>query len=125
MGYSMLEFPGKLPGFLSPSLGMKWEGKPHGLATSQRFTRSARHRPSHTWRSSPESPYSDFASEVLAPYAPPEKGKKLASELAEGCRAMMATTGRSYRDGGWMSSASSDWALYTASPLRALESEHC
>ena len=53
----------------------------------------------------------------------PEKKKtRLAAELANGRLAMMAIIGMFFQD-GLTGSAWGDWALYTASPLRAFESE--
>merc|ERR1712232_948449 len=53
---------------------------------------------------------------------PAEKTKKLSAELANGRLAMMAIIGMFFQD-GLTGSAWGDWALYTASPLRAFESE--
>ena len=50
------------------------------------------------------------------------KTKKLNAELANGRLAMMAIVGMLFQD-GLTGSAWGDWALYTASPLRAFESE--
>merc|ERR1712222_291849 len=51
-----------------------------------------------------------------------KKEKKLAAEIANGRLAMMAIIGMFFQD-GLTGSAWGDWALYTASPLRAFESE--
>merc|ERR1719401_675534 len=48
--------------------------------------------------------------------------KKLSAEIANGRLAMMAIIGMFYQD-GLTGSAWGDWSLYTASPLRAFESE--
>eukprot|EP00933_Yihiella_yeosuensis_P078757 TRINITY_DN905_c0_g2_i1.p1 TRINITY_DN905_c0_g2~~TRINITY_DN905_c0_g2_i1.p1 ORF type:complete len:1026 (+),score=256.07 TRINITY_DN905_c0_g2_i1:76-3153(+) len=50
------------------------------------------------------------------------KKKKLSAELANGRLAMMAIIGMFFQD-GLTGSAWGDWSLYTASPLRAFESE--
>merc|ERR1712241_1204275 len=51
---------------------------------------------------------------------PEEKKTKLAAELANGRLAMMAIIGMFFQD-GLTGSAWGDWALYTASPLRAFD----
>merc|ERR1712210_184953 len=53
---------------------------------------------------------------------PAERQSKLAAELANGRLAMMAIIGMFFQD-GLTGSAWGDWAVYTASPLRAFESE--
>ena len=60
----------------------------------------------------------DFGFKVLTSSDPNEKTKKLAAELANGRLAMMAIIGMFFQD-GLTGSAWGDWALYTASPLRA------
>merc|ERR1712004_908515 len=64
----------------------------------------------------------DFGFKVLTSSDPAEKQKKLAAELANGRLAMMAIIGMFFQD-GLTGSAWGDWALYTASPLRAFENE--
>jgi len=59
---------------------------------------------------------------VLTSSDPAEKQKKLAAEIANGRLAMMAIIGMFFQD-GLTGSAWGDWALYTASPLRAFENE--
>merc|ERR1712050_286656 len=49
-------------------------------------------------------------------------GGKLSAEIANGRLAMMAIIGMFFQD-GLTGSAWGDWALYTASPLRAFEGE--
>ena len=61
----------------------------------------------------------DFGFKVLTSSDPAEKTKKLAAEIANGRLAMMAIIGMFFQD-GLTGSAWGDWALYTASPLRAL-----
>merc|ERR1712018_579926 len=65
---------------------------------------------------------SDFGFKVLTSSDPAEKTKKLSAELANGRLAMMAIIGMFFQD-GLTGSAWGDWALYTASPLRAFENE--
>ena len=64
----------------------------------------------------------DFGFKVLTSSDPAEKQKKLAAEIANGRLAMMAIIGMFFQD-GLTGSAWGDWALYTASPLRAFENE--
>jgi len=52
-----------------------------------------------------------------------QKKRKLSAEIANGRLAMMAIIGMFFQD-GLTGSAWGDWALYTASPLRAFENEH-
>merc|ERR1711948_140624 len=52
----------------------------------------------------------------------PAKTRKLSAELANGRLAMMAIIGMFFQD-GLTGSAWGDWSVYTASPLRAFESE--
>jgi hypothetical protein len=64
----------------------------------------------------------DFGFKVLTSSDPAEKTKKLSAEIANGRLAMMAIIGMFFQD-GLTGSAWGDWALYTASPLRAFENE--
>merc|ERR1712224_498630 len=64
----------------------------------------------------------DFGWKVLTSSDPAEKTKKLAAEIANGRLAMVAIIGMFFQD-GLTGSAWGDWASYTASPLRAFESE--
>merc|ERR1712203_623551 len=64
----------------------------------------------------------DYGFKVLTSSDPAEKEKKLAAEIANGRLAMMAIIGMFFQD-GLTGSAWGDWALYTASPLRAFENE--
>merc|ERR1711959_556856 len=64
----------------------------------------------------------DFGFKVLTSSDPEEKKKKLAAEIANGRLAMMAIIGMFFQD-GLTGAAWGDWSLYTASPLRAFESE--
>merc|ERR1711920_776046 len=131
MGYITPEITGKLPGYLSPSMGIKFEDVPNGLAAISKV-------PSAGWAqilaygafcelSQDQSPgtaasQGDFGWKLLTSSDPAEKTKKLAAEIANGRLAMMAIIGMFFQD-GLTGSAWGDWALYTASPLRAFESE--
>jgi len=128
MGYITPEITGKLPGYLSPSMGIKFADVPNGLAAISKV-------PTAGWAqilaygafcelSQDQSPgtaasQGDFGFKVLTSSDPAEKQKKLAAELANGRLAMMAIIGMFFQD-GLTGSAWGDWALYTASPLRAL-----
>merc|ERR1711904_759089 len=56
------------------------------------------------------------------PKDPDNRKKRLNAELANGRLAMVAIIGMFFQD-GLTGSARGDWSLYTASPLRAFESE--
>merc|ERR1712151_217521 len=64
----------------------------------------------------------DYGFKVLTSSDPAELTKKLSAEIANGRLAMMAIMGMFFQD-GLTGSAWGDWALYTASPLRAFENE--
>merc|ERR1719163_801314 len=131
MGYITPEITGKLPGYLSPSMGLKFADIPNGLGAISKV-------PLAGWGQilaygafcelsqdqSPGTPGAkgDFGFKVLTSSDPAEKTKKLAAELANGRLAMMAIIGMFFQD-GLTGSAWGDWSLYTASPLRAFESE--
>merc|ERR1711992_421892 len=119
---------GKLPGYLSPSAGLKFEDIPNGLGAISKV-------PAAGWlqilaygafcelskeEASPGS--GDYGFKVLTSDDPEELNKKLAAELANGRLAMMAIIGMFFQD-GLTGSAWGDWASYTDSPLRAFESE--
>merc|ERR1712113_190131 len=126
MGYITPEITGKLPGYLSPSAGLKFEDVPNGLAAISKV-------PAAGWAqilaygafcelSQDQSPDTaaakgDFGFKVLTSSDPAEKTKKLAAEIANGRLAMMAIIGMFFQD-GLTGSAWGDWANYTASPLR-------
>ncbi|CAK0880837.1 unnamed protein product [Prorocentrum cordatum] len=131
MGYITPEITGKLPGYLSPSAGLKFADVPNGLGAISKV-------PAAGWaqiaayaafcelsqNQAPGTPAAagDFGWKVLTASDPVEKQKKLAAEIANGRLAMMAIIGMFFQD-GLTGSAWGDWALYTASPLRAFESE--
>merc|ERR1712078_512123 len=131
MGYITPEITGKLPGYLSPSAGLKFEDIPNGLAAVSKV-------PTLGWAqiaayfgfcefSGGFEDYKtgtpgDYGFKVLTSADPAEKTKKLAAEIANGRLAMVAIIGMFFQD-GLTGSAWGDWSLYTASPLRAFESE--
>merc|ERR1711959_121218 len=132
MGYITPEITGKLPGYLSPSAGLKFEDVPNGLAAISKV-------PTVGWAqiaayfgfcefSGGFEDYQkggtpgDYGWKVLTSADPEEKTKKLAAEVANGRLAMVAIIGMFFQD-GLTGSAWGSWSLYTASPLRAFEGE--
>merc|ERR1719409_1423125 len=131
MGYITPEITGKFPGYLSPSQGLRFDDIPNGLAAiskvpnagwAQIFAYAAFCELSQDQSPGTPAASGDFAFKVLTSSDPAEKQKKLAAEIANGRLAMMAIIGMFFQD-GLTGSAWGDWALYTASPLRAFESE--
>eukprot|EP00439_Symbiodinium_sp_Y106_P048752 s3165_g6.t1 len=128
MGYITPEIAGKFPGFLSPSMGLKFADVPNGLAAISKvpaggWTQILLYM---GWCEVSRGAGSDIASGrpgdfgwyVLTSADPEEKKKKLNAELANGRLAMMAIIGMFYQD-GLTGSAWGDWANFTESPLRA------
>jgi len=131
MGYITPEITGKLPGYLSPSAGLKFADIPNGLAAiskvpaagwAQIVAYGAYCELSQDQSAGTPASKGDFGFKVLTSSDPAEKTKKLSAELANGRLAMMAIIGMFFQD-GLTGSAWGDWALYTASPLRAFENE--
>merc|ERR1712007_114576 len=130
-GYITPEVTGKLPGYLSPSAGLKFADIPNGLAAISKV-------PTLGWAqiaayfgfvefSGGFDDYKsgtpgDYGFKVLTSDDPAEKTKKLSAELANGRLAMVAIIGMFFQD-GLTGSAWGPWSAYTASPLRAFESE--
>merc|ERR1711959_302610 len=131
IGYITPEITGKLPGYLSPSAGLKFADIPNGLAAVSKV-------PTLGWAqiaayfgfcefSGGFEDYKtgtpgDYGFKVLTSADPEEKTKKLAAEIANGRLAMVAIIGMFFQD-GLTGSAWGSWSLYTASPLRAFEGE--
>ncbi|CAK0879630.1 unnamed protein product [Prorocentrum cordatum] len=111
MGYITPEITGKLPGYLSPSAGLKF------IVAYGAFCELSQDQSAGTAAAA-----GDFGFKVLTSSDAAEKQKKLAAEIANGRLAMMAIIGMFFQD-GLTGSAWGDWALYTGSPLRAFESE--
>jgi len=127
MGYITPELTGKFPGYLSPSMGLKFADIPNGLAALSKV-------PAIGWAQiigymalceisqdqSPGTPAAagDFGFKVLTSSDPAKKTRKLSAEIANGRLAMMAIIGMFFQD-GLTGNAWGDWALYTDSPLRA------
>merc|ERR1719487_2748407 len=131
MGYMTPEITGKLPGYLSPSAGLKFDDIPNGLGAISKVPSAgwlqiiaycAFCETSQDQSAGTKAAAGDFDFKVLTSADPAEKQKKLAAEIANGRLAMMAIIGMFFQD-GLTGSAWGDWALYTASPLRAFESE--
>merc|ERR1712203_429109 len=131
MGYITPELTGKFPGYISNSAGLKFADIPSGLAAIAKVPALGWAQivdycgfcelsaGSEDWKSGTPG---DYGFKVLSSSDPAEKEKKLAAEIANGRLAMMAIIGMFFQD-GLTGSAWGDWALYTASPLRAFESE--
>merc|ERR1711972_994176 len=131
MGYITPELTGKLPGYLSPSLNLKFADVPNGLAAISKV-------PAAGWAqiflyggfcelSQDQSPgtaayVGNFGFKAITSDDPANRTKKLNAEIANGRLAMMAIIGMFFQD-GLTGSAWGDWALYTGSPLRAFENE--
>merc|ERR1712066_392673 len=125
------EITGKLPGYLSPSTGLKFEDIPNGLGAISKV-------PAAGWlqivayfgfcefsggfEDYKSGTPGDYGWKVLTSDDQEEKTKKLSAEIANGRLAMMAIIGMFFQD-GLTGSAWGDWANYTDSPLRAFESE--
>merc|ERR1719356_1176269 len=131
MGYITPEITGKLPGYLSPSAGLKFADIPNGLGAiskvpaagwGQIVAYGAFCELSQDQSAGTAAAAGDYGWKVITSDDPAEKEKKLAAELANGRLAMVAIIGMFFQD-GLTGSAWGDWALYTASPLRAFESE--
>merc|ERR1712190_34228 len=143
IGYIIPEYV-KFPGYVSPSLGLKFADVPSGLGALSKVPIEGLlqialflgHYEGFFWRQDPKRAPGDyegygflgignnfifsFAAPTIAD--PAERSKKLSAELANGRLAMMAIIGMFYQD-GLTGSAWGDWSLYTASPLRAFEAE--
>merc|ERR1719222_322471 len=129
MGYLTPEITGNFPGFLSPSMNLKFADVPNGLGALAKV-------PALGWAqiigycfvcefSGLSEDYEngtpgDYGWKVLTSDDPEIKKKKLNAELANGRLAMVAIMGMMFQD-GLTGSAWGDWALYTDSPLRAAE----
>merc|ERR1712048_595050 len=131
MGYITPEITGKLPGYLSPSSGLKFEDIPNGLGAVSKV-------PAAGWLqiiayfgfcefSGGFDDYKtgtpgDYGFKVMTSADPEVRDKKLRAEISNGRLAMMAIIGMFFQD-GLTGSAWGDWSLYTDSPLRAFENE--
>jgi len=131
MGYITPELTGKFPGYISNSLSLKFADIPTGLSAIAKVPALGWAQVvaycgfcelsagSDDWKTGTPG---DYGFKVLTSDDPAEKEKKLAAEVANGRLAMVAIIGMFFQD-GLTGSAWGDWALYTASPLRAFENE--
>merc|ERR1712242_411408 len=127
MGYITPEITGKLPGYLSPSAGLKFEDIPNGLSAiskvlglvwSQIFAWCAYAEITNGYEWDKKEPGNvGWNPPLLVSSDPETRKRRLSAELANGRLAMMAIIGMFFQD-GLTGSAWGDWALYTGSPLR-------
>jgi hypothetical protein len=148
IGYIVPEYY-KFPGYISPSQGLQFQDIPNGLAavskvpllggaqiiafagiiettgffsgkaTDGRGPRALGQMKDSTEEAEPGDYGVGFPNFVGKVTDPQERQTKLAAELANGRLAMVAIIGMFFQD-GLTGSAWGDWALYEASPLRAL-----
>merc|ERR1719188_1834772 len=128
IGYIVPEYF-KWPGYVSPALGIQFADVPNGLAALSKVPAEGWMQivafagiTEGSWGFDKSSGTGDYNWKVLTSDDPAEKTKKLSAEIANGRLAMVAIIGMFFQD-GLTGSAWGDWALYTASPLRAFESE--
>eukprot|EP00434_Breviolum_minutum_P000798 symbB.v1.2.000704.t1/scaffold40.1/size395337/8 len=99
IGYIVPEYF-KWPGYLSPSMGLKFADVPNGLAAIGKVPGNG-----------------EYGWKAISSEDPEVRKRKLNAELANGRLAMMAIIGMFFQD-GLTGSAWGDWSLYTDSPLR-------
>merc|ERR1719401_1078654 len=135
IGYIVPEFT-RLPGFMSPSYGVKFAEVPNGLSAISKvpalgvcqIVTFAGFIEVQVYNEQINGEPGNYGAGflgirsigIMSPgFSDPEaKKRKLNVELANGRLAMMAIIGMFYQD-GLTGSAWGDWALYTDSPLRA------
>merc|ERR1712139_650563 len=128
IGYIVPEYF-KRPGYVSPALGIKFADVPNGLAALSKVPATGWMQivafagiTEGSWGFDKTSGTGDYGWKVITSDDPEVKTKKLAAEIANGRLAMVAIIGMFFQD-GLTGAAWGDWSLYTASPLRAFESE--
>jgi hypothetical protein len=132
LGYIVPEYV-KFPGYLSPSMGLKFEEVPNGLAALSKVPAAGMFQwlcfcgvlETSLLKYDPTREPGNF--ENAGVLGVPNRGgsmpegegrtRKLNAELANGRLAMMAIIGMFYQD-GLTGQAWGDWELYTDSPLR-------
>merc|ERR1712159_806849 len=140
IGYIVPELSGKFPGYLSPSLGLRFEDIPNGLGAISKVPGLGWLQIVFTLGFYEVILYVDQKNDEPGNYGagflgansigitaskiqdPEVRKKKLNAELANGRLAMMAIIGMFFQD-GLTGQAWGDWSLYTDSPLRAFEGE--
>ena len=102
MGYITPEITVKLPGYLSPSMDIKFADVPNGLAAisevpsagwAQILAYGAFCELSQDQSAGTAASQGDFGFKILTSFYPAGKQEKLAAELAKGRLAMMAFIG--------------------------------
>ena len=130
-GYITPAIAGMLPGYLSPSAGLKFGDTPNGLAVisnmpaagcGQVLAYGAFCELSPDQSAGTKAAAGDFGFKDLTPCDPAEKTKKFSAELANK-RLAMTTIVSMFIQKGLTVWVCGDCALYTASPLRAFENE--
>jgi len=120
MGYMTPEITGKFSGYLSPSLDLKFEDVPNGLAAISKVPLAgwvqiflyAAFVEVSTMRTRTDEPGNlGFKPPLLTSDDPQVRNTKLASELANGRLAMFAIMGMFFQD-GLTGSAWGDWSNY-------------
>merc|ERR1712187_18700 len=120
MGYITPEITGKLPGYLSPSAGLKFADIPNGLAAiskvpaagwGQIVAYAAFCELSQDQSAGTSAAAGDFGWKLLTSSDPEALKGKLSAEIANGRLAMMAIIGMFFQD-GLTGSALGDWSLY-------------
>jgi len=120
MGYMTPEITGKFSGYLSPSLDLKFEDVPNGLAAISKVPLAgwvqiflyAAFVEVSTMRTRTDEPGNlGFKPPLLTSDDPQVRDTKLASELANGRLAMFAIMGMFFQD-GLTGSAWGDWSNY-------------
>merc|ERR1711870_57915 len=123
---------GKLPGYLSPSTGLKFADVPNGLAAISKvpftgWVQMIAYAGFTEVKAGYDADVNNTPGDMgwkpplLATDDPDTKTRRLNAEIANGRLAMMAIIGMFFQDG--LTGASwGDWSLHTDSPLRARSS---